>query len=319
MNKINVLVTGCGGDIGQSIGKILNQVNFINELYAIDINQNNAGKFIYKNFSLGLPCNDPNYISFLYELINKYKIDILIPISEPELRFFSQQDNLNIFGEKIITANLESLKIGFDKFKTSEFLKENNLLYPETFKIRDCNLKEIKKYPVVLKHSKGSGSKNIFIAQNEETLVLYSSMLDENYIIQEYISGDMGEFTCGLYRSKNNEIKTIIFKRKLIGGFSGYGNVVYNKDIDILLHTIAEAINLQGSINVQLRLTNKGPVVFEINPRFSSTVYFRHLFGFYDLLWSIQDKMNWSLFEFEKEHSYGSFYKGFSEYIEINK
>jgi carbamoyl-phosphate synthase large subunit len=30
-------------------------------------------------------------------------------------------------------------------------------------------------------------------------------------------------------------------------------------------------------------------VIFEINPRFSSTVMFRHLLGFKDLIWSINE------------------------------
>jgi len=42
-------------------------------------------------------------------------------------------------------------------------------------------------------------------------------------------------------------------------------------------------------MNVQLRLTEQGPRVFEINPRFSSTVLMRHRIGFSDVLWSIQE------------------------------
>jgi carbamoyl-phosphate synthase large subunit len=40
---------------------------------------------------------------------------------------------------------------------------------------------------------------------------------------------------------------------------------------------------------VQLRLTDKGPRVFEINPRFSSTVLMRHRMGFSDVLWAIEE------------------------------
>jgi carbamoyl-phosphate synthase large subunit len=52
---------------------------------------------------------------------------------------------------------------------------------------------------------------------------------------------------------------------------------------------LAEALDLRGSINVQLRITTNGPRIFEINPRFSSTVLMRHQMGFCDLVWSIQD------------------------------
>ena len=56
-----------------------------------------------------------------------------------------------------------------------------------------------------------------------------------------------------------------------------------------LLEFVAHRLQLRGSINVQLRKTTRGPVIFEINPRFSSTVMFRHQLGFTDLLWSLQE------------------------------
>jgi carbamoyl-phosphate synthase large subunit len=42
-------------------------------------------------------------------------------------------------------------------------------------------------------------------------------------------------------------------------------------------------------MNIQMRLTDKGPRVFEINPRFSSTVLMRHRLGFSDVLWAIDE------------------------------
>jgi len=42
-------------------------------------------------------------------------------------------------------------------------------------------------------------------------------------------------------------------------------------------------------MNVQLRLTDVGPRVFEINPRFSSTVLMRHRMGFTDVLWMLDE------------------------------
>jgi len=47
-------------------------------------------------------------------------------------------------------------------------------------------------------------------------------------------------------------------------------------------------LELIGAINVQLRMKDNEPYIFEINPRFSSTVGFRHRMGFQDFLWSIE-------------------------------
>ena len=57
-------------------------------------------------------------------------------------------------------------------------------------------------------------------------------------------------------------------------------------------------------------------MVFEINPRFSSTVLFRHMMGYEDVIWSIQDKLGLELDSYRINQSINKFYKGFSEYVD---
>ena len=66
----NVLVTGCGGDIGQSIGKILNKQP-LNNLIGCDISNKNAGPFIFDNFNLSLRCDDPEYLNYTENLLSR--------------------------------------------------------------------------------------------------------------------------------------------------------------------------------------------------------------------------------------------------------
>lgn len=312
--KYNILVTGCGGDIGQSIGKILINSGFTNNLYGIDISDKNAAQFIYPNFSLGLPFTHPDYFKSLELFIAKHAIDIIIPIAEPELRFFS---NSNIFdsigGARLITASPLALEIGFDKFKTAEFLKNEKLPYPETFLAKE--VESIDYFPVILKSKTGSGSQDIFKVNNYNEFLFFTRNKIEDYIIQEFITDKDGEFTCGLFRSSKGEIRTQIFKRELTGGYSGYGEVVENRVINTLLNKLALKLNLVGSINVQLRITENSPKIFEINPRFSSTVLYRHLLGFEDLIWSIEDALGYEISDNRRNVIGKKFYKGFQEYI----
>lgn len=312
-SRFNVLVTGCGGDIGQSIGKILNDVDLVDTLYGMDISDRNAGRFIFSNFSVGLPCLDPNYLSSLNSFIKDKQIDLLIPVSEQELRFFSANGITGELGQaRLLMASNAAMDIGFDKLKTASFLRENNLPYPHSCPVAEAT--QLDRFPVVLKSRAGSGSSQVHVVKDRETFDFIKSRHPE-YIVQEHLHGENGEFTCGLFRSSKNETRTIIFKRELSGGYSGYGEVVANEQIDRLLISIAEAIDLTGSINVQLRLTDRGPVVFEINPRFSSTVLFRHMFGFHDLTWSIEDVMGIDISPNHTNAVGRKFYKGYSKYI----
>lgn len=315
MNAKNILVSGCGGDIGQSIGKILNNHTDLFNIYGIDLNDRTPSKFIYKNFEVGLPANNVSFLKFISTKLKENKIDLYIPIAEAELRFFTNNDYHNYIEDSIILmANKKSRIIGFDKLLTSNFLKENNFPFPETYEANSQY--SILKYPFVLKSKTGAGGKSNYLINDDLDLKYYKQKLDlDNYIFQEYLSNQKGEFTCGVFRSKYNEIRTIVFKRELTGGYSGYGELIQDEQIDSFLKKLAESLQLMGSINIQFRFHNGVPVIFEINPRFSSTVFFRKLFGFNDLLWSIQDKLDQPIDDF-KLNNLRYFYKGFLEYVD---
>jgi len=312
--ELNILVTGCGGDIGQSIGKILLEWSFTKNLYGIDISEKNAAQFIYPNFSVGVRFTHPDYLHLLEQFIEKNKIDLIIPIAEPELRFFSEKNILDKIGEaKIIAASPLALEIGFDKFKTSQFLKKEDLPFPETFLAKD--IKTIDSFPVILKSKTGSGSKDIHLINSMDEFLFYTRKNREDYVVQEFITEANGEYTCGLFRSSMGETRSLIFKRELLGGYSSYGEVVENSAITNLLEKLAVKLNLVGSINVQLRVAENLPKIFEINPRFSSTVLFRHLFGFEDLIWSLEDALGLELSDKRRNVIGKKFYKGYQEYI----
>ncbi len=314
MNKaLNILVTGCGGDIGQSLGKILLKSDYTKNLFGIDISDKNAAQFIYPNFSVGLRFTNDAYLHKLEAFIEANDIDVVIPIAEPELRYFSQHNMLDtIGGAKMITASSKALEVGFDKYKTAEFLKAEGFPFPKTHLAKD--LKTIASFPVILKSRTGSGSKDIYKINTMDEFLFYTRNDIEDYVVQEFITDKNGEFTCGLFRSSKGEIRSQIFKRELLSGYSGYGEVIENEYITALLEELAVKIDLVGSINVQLRLTENSPKVFEINPRFSSTVLFRHLFGFEDLIWSIEDRLGLELSDNRQDVVGKKFYKGYEEY-----
>lgn len=314
MNKrLNILVTGCGGDIGQGICKILKNYKLVKRIVGCDIHENHPGKFLVDEFQLIPLCNSENYFPEMQKIVEDSSIDIIIPTSEPELRFFLKTKiSKNIFERPIIMANKKALEIGFDKLKTAQFLKDAELPFPETVIIGDINKV---KFPAVLKSRDGSGSKQVVILNNEDDFHYYKTKHPE-FIVQEYIGNDKVEYTCGLFRSKMGICRNVIFNRTLAGGFSNFGIVEQNNDISQLINKIGDKLELEGAINIQLRLTQKGPVVFEINPRFSSTVLFRDLLGFKDLIWSIEDTIGVEVSHYNSIEKGRKFYKGYQEYYE---
>lgn len=284
------LITGIGGDIGFNIGRILRES--YNSIYLVgsDLHNQLSGEETFNRVIQLPPCSDTNYLEKLKECIRSNSIDIFIPGSEPELRFFFARPEESIkLGCKLITANQQSMKIGFDKLKTSEFLRDNFIRAPWTVPV-DRFPEGPPQLPCILKSRTGSGSSSVKLIHTKEEVNIQSTVTSE-YIYQEYIPDTNGEYTCGVYRCLDESTRVVILKRRLSSGLTSYAEVIHNERIFKLCEKIANLLNLKGAINIQLRLdASLEPLVFEINPRFSSTIMMRHMIGFKDLVWSIEEQ-----------------------------
>lgn len=313
MNKNKtILVTGCGGDIGTSVGRILKE-SFLNyKIIGADITLDSAGKFIFDFIELLPRADSANYFSSLSKLISNHLIDLIIPISEAEIRLFFKNNYCDYFENiPVIMPNSKTFEYSHDKFKTPLLLSQLKLPNPWTLLVNEEPLT----LPCVIKNRGLNGKGGIELVNSDS--IAYFRQTRPNDLWQEYLQGD--EYTCGLYGTCTGEFRSIIFKRKLFKGNSGFtvsGEVIENNDIHLLLNSLATGLELRGSCNIQLRLTPKGPMIFEINPRFSSTVMFRHKLGFKDVIWSCYEAFGMKPAIYIAPTLGIRFYKGFTEYLD---
>ena len=308
----SILVSGASGDIGIGIGRILKSEGFEN-VYGCDINVDSWGLCIFDEMMQVERADTSNYISGLIALIAKLNIDLFIPSSEAEIKvLIGYGEKLEeTLGCKVLITNTNTINIALDKLQTATFLKENSFNFPWTLKATDGLPPSL---PCIFKPISGQGSKGLEVVKNKDRAKeLFNS---PGYIFQELLLPDDQEYTCGVFRSKSGTLRLIHMNRTLSGGFTAKGAVIENETIEEYVRSIAETLNVVGIINMQLRLTNDGPVLFEINPRISSTVVFRHKLGFEDLLWAIEDLANLPLRSYTKPKAGTKFYRGLAEYFE---
>jgi carbamoyl-phosphate synthase large subunit len=288
MKPLKILVTGVGGDLGQSAVKCLRHSGYELMIVGCDMNPYAGGRIDVDRFYQAPPVREAQrYDQFIIDIITKENIDYVYPFSDLEIIYHSQ--NLHRFdgtGATFIVQDWSIVETFSDKYKTVEYFKAKGIPYPRTWLAEDY--REQLAYPVILKKRRGAGSQKLFKACDTEELKFYLKRND-GMIVQEYLPGDSEEYTAGLYRDRQT-VHTITFRRTLApGGFSQQVEPVPESETDIhrFARGVAETIEFTGSINVQFRRTADGCVPFEINPRFSSTVFFRHLYGFRDLQWSL--------------------------------
>lgn len=271
----NILVTAISGDIGNGIVKILRDTDC--RLYGSDINEIAVGMDNVDEFWTCKPASDKDYIQEMLEYCKKNQITHLIPVNEREIESISK--NREVFenaGIKLIIQSQKVLDICLDKLETSRYLDGIGLCVPRVIESRE-QIEANRTY--IVKPRKSNGSKGLQICPGSE---IEETCFSETSIIQEYIEGD--EYTVGIF--KNREVvNSIVFKRKLKNGYSNYVELTKDTAIDEIINRIARELDFDGYINLQMRNMDGQYYIFEINPRISGTVRFRHLLGFEDVIW----------------------------------
>lgn len=285
MTARTVLVTAVGGDIGWSVARILRSSGYFERVLGCDSSADHAGHSVADACFIVPRAGSPEYLDVIEQLIASEGIKYLIPTSEPEIDRIYQAEREGWSPAVIVMAGGRSVPIGMDKLATAEFVKGLGLPAPWTV---PADGRRPPEFPCILKDRRGWGGRSL-VRIDDEVSLEYHVARRTGAILQELLLPEDEEYTCGVFRSQAGAVRTIIFRRRLLGGVTGFGVVVGDDAIDRVLHTVAVALALRGSMNVQMRRTAAGPTVFEINPRFSSTVMFRHMLGFRDVLWSIDD------------------------------
>ena len=92
-------------------------------------------------------------------------------------------------------------------------------------------------------------------------------------------NGDLIDPYKGKEDINNKVLTSICLRRTLKNGNTQLAFSEKTNDIDKYIKMITSTMKPYGPINFQLQLTERGPVIFEINPRFSGTTPIRSLFG----------------------------------------
>ena len=144
--------------------------------------------------------------------------------------------------------------------------------------------------PVIAKPRSSAGSKNMSIFYNRKQidgfLEQHMGQADQ-YVFQEYIDAPDDEFTCAVWRC-SDALRICVMRRRLQGGMTGWARLETQSMIEESLGKIVDIFRGDIFINVQLRMKNGLPYIFEINPRFSSTLMMRHKVGFQDFRWTLE-------------------------------
>ena len=296
MKKINILVTGAGSGVGQSIIRSLtmSKLKLRLNIYISDISKLNPYP-IYNFKYIKIPkVEQKNSKNTIKKILFKKKINIVFIGSEYEIDFFSL--NKNFFEKhknlKICVSNIKTIKMSNDKYKTYEFLKKNKIPHPLTVivnkKSKFQKIKKQIKLPFILKDRFETSSRSVYVIKNNNDFKVHIKSVKYPIAQEKLVSKskdkfkDKEEFTCSFFTLFNKKILGPFIARRIIKFGTSWAIDNKKTDIDVkeLIKLISSKIDNVGSFNVQLINTIKGPIPFEFNSRFSGTTSIRSYFGF---------------------------------------
>ncbi len=286
MDKINVLVTGVGGNVGQGIIKALRLSKLNSRIIGADASPYSPGLYRVDKGYIVPRASEKNYLLEMIRICQKEQVHCVMLGPDQELLTMARNREIveKETGAKVIISSVNVIETGNDKWLTYLFCREAGLNYPKSFipTSPEENLTQAEKigFPLIVKPRVGFGSKDIFIVRKKEEL---NPVIQRVYnpIIQEYLLPDDEEYTSEVFTfTDGTQYGTITMKRKLLRGTSVMAICDDYPEIRTEAQKAALALKPHGPCNFQMRLTKTGPTIFEINPRFSGTTVARAKFGF---------------------------------------
>jgi len=282
---LTVLVLAVGGNVSQGILKALARSRRAYRIIGADISAHQMGLFTVDRAFVSPWANAPEFLPWLLETCRRESVDAVLSGAEAVLtvlahhRIAIERDT----GAVCLVSDLGTMEIGDDKLKTCEWLEALGLPHP-AFARADApedarRLVERSGYPLVAKPRRGGGSRGLFLVENEDDLAYACRKAD--YLLQARVGSDADEYTVGCFMGRDGVLApSCCMRRELLAGTTYRAVIGAFDDVRRAAEEIVSALRPRGPCNVQLRMTDDGPVCFEINPRFSGSAPIRAHFGY---------------------------------------
>lgn len=266
-SKKTVLITAAGGAAVPCMIRRLKSAGY--KVIATDTDQYAAG-FYYADKAVVIPEGiSPEFSGSILEICRKENVDAIMPLVDEELLKTADMEG---HGITVILPKKEFIKNCLDKYTLIKRLEDAGIPSLKTRLASDGASGF--DFPVIVKPRTGRGGRGVEVVYSQESLdgMLKGADL-ERLIIQEYIDGP--EFTISVVVWRDGEVQAVVPKE--IISKKGITKVAVTRKvqaIEDLCRRVQKELKADGPFNVQLRYDPvlELPFIFEINPRFSTSI-----------------------------------------------
>jgi carbamoyl-phosphate synthase large subunit len=244
---------------------------------------------------------DPDYQGALEAIVRQYDIGLVISLNDLELpRLASLKSALEALGARVAIADREVVNLCFDKLQSVDFLGRHGIGVPLTYASLQKALAAVGRrelsYPLMLKPRWGTASIGVEVAHDRDSLEhgfrylerkMRHTMLGEGsckspscaILIQQMMRGE--EYGLDIINDLDGGYAATIAKRKLSmrAGETDKAITVSDPALTALGNQLGRVLRHRGNLDCDVFVTQDGPFVIDLNPRFGGGYPFSHTAG----------------------------------------
>jgi carbamoyl-phosphate synthase large subunit len=215
-------------------------------------------------------CSDPSYIEEVLTICRAERIGMVIPTIDNELTLFGQEaERFAASGVRVVVSPVETTTLCNDKYATCRVIAGRGVTAAPSY--LPGEIPDVPVFPLFLKPRYGRGGVGAYQIRNRAELEFFLGYV-EDAIVQKYLEGP--EFTIDMLCDFSGRPLSIVPRERVVirAGVIDRGRTVKDPRLLDLGASCADALRFIGPINIQCRVVDGQPVVFEINPRFSGGI-----------------------------------------------
>ncbi len=272
MASLNVLVTAGSRRVPlvAAFREALTQTQTADGVFVTDVNPLSPTVQLADGAFRAPFATDDGYLAEILAVCARARIGLVVPTIDDELPVLgAARERLRRQGILVAASTLVTAELCNDKFATCEHLRAHDI--PAARSYLPADLPVDPSFPLFVKPRRGRGGIAAFAARTPHELAFFCGYV-EDPVIQEFLDGP--EYTIDLLCDLGGRAVSIVPRERVVirAGVSDRGRTVRDQRLIDLALACARVVEFVGAVNIQCRLVDGHPVIFEINPRFSGGI-----------------------------------------------
>jgi carbamoyl-phosphate synthase large subunit len=212
----------------------------------------------------------PDYLDAILEICLGERVRLVVPTIDDELVLFGRAlARFREHGIRVAVSPAQTSELCEDKYATCRYLRDRGIGAAESWLPGEVPAGVT--YPLFIKPRRGRGSVGAFAVRSARDLAFFSEYVPDA-VVQTYLDGP--EFTIDMLCDFAGQPLSIVPRLRDVirAGVTDRGRTVNDPALIQVARVCAATLQFAGAVNIQCRLVDGRPVIFEINPRFSGGI-----------------------------------------------